>query len=188
MANIDKDKFIQVYGIDDDNFITYLNKFGTLKKIVNMDRLDVISKEKLNHLYNRYIYYNSLGHNLDTIVEETTPIIRNLFYYGGNGHFEYKLPDNNDIVVSDENNCFVTISGRVCQVKISFKNKKELKPGYILFTLIPAPVSKFRVNICRGTDTVSIIIDDNGINYANTTNLPINSHITDTFTYIFRKY
>ena len=72
MADINKTKFIQTYGIDDDNFLTYLNKFATLKKIVGMGRLDVISKEKINHLYNRFIYYNSLGHNLETIIEETT--------------------------------------------------------------------------------------------------------------------
>ena len=132
---VDKTKFIKTYGINDDNFISYLNKFGTLKKIVNMCRLDVISKEKLNHLYNRYIYYNSLGHNLDTIVEETTPIIRNLFYYNGNGHFEYKLPGDDETVI-DANSSYVTISGRVCQVKLAFRNKKELKGSVLLFSLI----------------------------------------------------
>ena len=183
--NIDKDKLIQVYGVKDDNFKNYLNKLATQKKIVNMDRLDVISKEKLNHLYNRFIYFNSLGHNLDTIVEETTPIIRNLFYFNGNGHFEYTLPD--DKSVCGENSSFVSISGRVCQVKISITTKKELKPDDLLFSLIPAPVSKFRVNISRSVDNISLIIDDNGINYANTTNLPIGRFISDTFTYIFKK-
>ena len=184
---IDKDKFIQVYGIDDDNFITYLNKFGTLKKIVNMDRLDVISKEKLNHLYNRFIYFNSLGHNLDTIVEETTPIIRNLFYFNGNGHFEYKLPDNNGITLGNTNDCFVTISGRVCQVKLAFRNKKELIKNDLLFSLIPAPVSRFRAKFYTINGDISLIIDDDGINYDSSTNLPIDTFISDTFTYIFKK-
>ena len=184
--NIDKDKFIQVYGVNDDNFINYLNKFATLKKIVNMDRLDVISKEKLNHLYNRFIYFNSLGHNLDTIVEETTPIIRNLFYFNGNGHFEYNLPDDDGTLCS-KNNCYVSISGRVCQVKISITTKKELKPDDLLFSLIPAPVSKFRVNISRSADNISLIIDDNGAKYSSTINLPKDTFISDTFTYIFKK-
>ena len=184
--DINKDKFIQVYGIDDDNFITYLNKFGTLKKIVNMDRLDVISKEKLNHLYNRFIYYNSLGHNLDTIVEETTPIIRNLFYYNGNGHFEYILPVN-DKSLSSTNSSFLSIYGRVCQVKITITTKKEIKDGDYLFSLIPAPVSAFRTSINTSDGDISLIIDDNGLKYATTRNLPINTFISDTITYIFRK-
>ena len=184
--DIDKDKFIQVYGIDDDNFITYLNKFGTLKKIVNMDRLDVISKEKLNHLYNRFIYFNSLGHNLDTIVEETTPIIRHLFYFNGNGHFEYKLPGNDETLV-DANSSYVTISGRVCQVKLAFRNKKELKGSVLLFSLIPAPVSVFREYIPRSDGNISLIIDDDGLKYDTTNITPINSHISTSFTYIFKK-
>ena len=184
---IDKDKLIQTYNIDDDNFINYLNKFATLKKIVNMNRLDVISKEKLNHLYNRFIYYNSLGHNLDTIVDETTPIIRNLFYFNGNGHFEYKIPDTNDITLANTNDCFVCISERVCQVKLAFRNKKEIKENDLLFSLIPAPFSRFRVNISRSENNVSLIVDDNGINYATDKILPINSFISDTITYIFKK-
>ena len=183
---IDKDKLIETYGIDDDNFINYLNKFGTLKKIVNMCRLDVISKEKLNHLYNRFIYYNSLGHNLDTIVEETTPIIRNLFYFNGNGHFEYKLPDDDGLLCAT-NDCLVFISGRVCQINLAFTNKKEIKENDLLFSLIPAPISRFRVKIFTKSGDITLIIDDNGINYASTTDLPINSFISDTFTYIFKK-
>ena len=184
--DIDKDNLIQVYGIDDDNFISYLNKFGTLKKIVNMCRLDVISKEKLNHLYNRYVYFNSLGHNLDTIVEETTPIIRNLFYFNGNGHFEYGLMDAEG-TICNSNGSYITISGRLCQVKLNFVTKKELKDGDLLFSLIPAPVSEFRLNIARNDGNVSLVIDDNGITYASSTNLPINSYVPTTFTYIFRK-
>ena len=183
---IDKTKFIQTYGINDNKFIEYLNKFATLKKIVNMDRLDVISKEKLNHLYNRFIYYNSLGHNLDTIVEETTPIIRNLFYYNGNGHFEYKLPDS-DGTMCDLNDSYVAISGRVCQVKLNFITKREIKDGELLFPLIPAPVSLFRLNIARNTGIVTLLINDDGIIYNGTTNLPINSYVPTTFTYIFKK-
>ena len=184
--NVDKDKLIQVYGINDDKFIEYLNKFGTLKKIVNMCRLDVISKEKLNHLYNRFIYYNSLGHNLDTIVEETTPTIRNLFYFNGNGHFEYKLPDNG-VSVSNTNSSFLSISGRVCQVKITITTKKEIKDGDYLFSLIPAPVSAFRTKINTSNGDISLIIDDDGLKYATTRDLPIDTFISDTITYIFRK-
>ena len=186
MIYIDKDKLIETYGIDDDNFINYLNKFATLKKIVNMCRLDVISKEKLNHLYNRFIYYNSLGHNLDTIVEETTPIIRNLFYYNGNAHFEYKLPIN-DVTVCNSNGSFVTISGRVCQVKINITTKRELIDGEYLFSLIPAPVSLFRLYFKTNNGDISLIIDDDGLRYATTRILPIDTFISSTFTYIFKK-
>ena len=188
MVNIDKDKFIQTYGIDDDNFINYLNKFATFKKIIGMYRLDVVSKEKLNHLYNRFIYYNSLGHNFDTIVEETMPIIRHLFFFDGNGYFEYRLPDN-DITLSDTNNTFVTMSGRVCQVRLAFCNNKELKKGDIIFNLIPAPVVGFRTsaNEIKTTDNIPFIIDDDGIKYDGNVNLPINSAISDTFTYVIKR-
>ena len=125
MANIDKTKFIQTYGIDDDNFLAYLNKFDTLKKIIGMERLDIIPKESIRHLYNTFIYYNSLGHNLNTIVDETTPKVRELFFFNEHGYFEYNLPTIDTTSVTDVYSR-VTISGRTCQIKIYFKTTNTI--------------------------------------------------------------
>ena len=184
--DIDKDKFIQTYDINDDNFITYLNKFATLKKIVNMDRLDVISKEKLNHLYNRFIYYNSLGHNLDTIVEETTPVVRHLFYSDGKGYFQYELPFIKTTGINS-NYSSVAISDRVCQLKIAFTTKTELPADTLLYDLLPAPFIPFRISIyCNTLPNATLIVTDDGISVGYD-DIPANSEVSGEITYIFKK-
>ena len=184
--DIDKDKFIQTYGIDDDNFITYLNKFATLKKIVNMSRLDVISKEKLSQLYNRFIYYNSLGHNLGTIVEETMPIIRNLFFFDGNGYFHYDLPfiETSGIY---SNYSSVAISDRVCQLKIAFSTKTEIPSGTLLYDLLPAPFISFRISIyCDTSPNTTLVVSDEGITVGYV-DIPANSEVSGEITYIIKR-
>lgn len=186
MADIDKTKFIQTYGIDDDNFLAYLNKFATLKKIVGMERLDVISKEKLNHLYNRFIYYNSLGHNLDTIIEETTPDIRSLFFFNGDGYFEYKLPVANTTIV---NSSFarVCISGRICEVKIQFGCLKALNQNDLIFDLVPSPYIDSSFNLFSKTGTNGLFkIDNDGIKVGSNS-IPVSNEFIGTFTYIIKK-
>ena len=184
MANIDKTKFIQTYGIDDDNFLAYLNKFATLKKIVSMERLDVIPKDKLTHLYNIFIYYNSLGHNLNTIVEETTPKVRELFFFNGDGYFEYNLPVANTTNITDVYSR-VTISGRTCQIKIYFKTTNTIPKGTYIFELIPAPFSSFNTNINYSNTNVSSYIDDNGLTI--TSDIPTNTTVAGIITYIIKK-
>lgn len=187
MADIDKTKFIKTYGIDDDNFITYLNKFATLKKMIGMERLDVIPKESVRHLYNRFIYYNSLGHNLDTIVDETTSDIKTLFFFNEHGYFEYKLPPANPSEL-DEVMATVSISGRICQVRLQFKTKKELDLNNVIFDLIPAPYSSFRaILFSPSSGVVSIYVNDEGIVLYSTTKIPANTFITGSFTYIIKK-
>ena len=187
MADIDKTKFIQTYGIDDDNFITYLNKFKTLKKIIGMERLDVIPKESVRHLYNRFIYYNSLGHNLNTIVDETTSDIRSLFFFNEHGYFEYDLPAYDTANMSN-NYSKVVISGRVCQIKIVFKAIKEINSDDIIFDLVPAPFIDQRFVLWnRKTKTsLSLIIDDDGIKL-NEDTIPVDTPIAGTITYIIKK-
>ena len=184
MADIDKTKFIQTYGIDDDNFLAYLNKFKTLKKIVGMERLDIIPKESVRHLYNTFIYYNSLGHNLDTIVDETTPKVRELFFFNGDGYFEYNLPVANTTNVTD-NYSRVTISGRTCQIKIYFKTTNTIPKNTKIFELIPAPFSSFNTNINYSNTNFSIYIDDNGL--AITSDIPTNTTVAGSITYIIKK-
>ena len=184
MADIDKTKFIKTYGIDDDNFLTYLNKFATLKKIVGMGRLDIIPKEKLRHLYNKFIYYNSLGHNLDTIVDETTSDIRTLFFFNGDGYFEYNLPVSNTTSVTDTYSR-VTITGRTCQIKIHFKTTNTIPKNTLIFELIPAPFSAFNSSIIYINTNISFYIDNNGLSI--TSDIPINTTVGGTITYIIKK-
>ena len=185
MANINKTKLIQTYGIDDDNFIAYLNKFATLKKIVNMGDLNVIPVDKLKHLYNKFIYYNSLGHNLDTIVEETTPKIRELFFFNGDGYFNYILPCYDTTNMKD-NFSRVSVSGRVCQVKIQFKTVNEIPINTLLFELTPAPI--YNINTVGVYKNVfsPLYICEEGIKLTNNS-IPANTDIRDTITYIIRK-
>ena len=186
MAGINKTKFIKTYGIDDDNFLAYLNKFPTLKKMVALERLDVIPKDSIRDLYNRFIYYNSLGHTLNTIVEETTPDIRSLFFQNGNGYFEYKLSSADTTKI---NSAFarVGISNRICEIKIQFGTLKELNENDLLFDLVPAPFIDSTFNIFSKTGNNAVLkIDNDGIKVANG-KLPSSNEFIGTFTYIIKK-
>ncbi len=186
MVDIDKTKFIKTYGIDDDNFLVYLNKFGTLKKIVDMGDLNVIPVDKLKHLYNTFIYYNSLGHNLNTIIEETTPKVRELFLFNGHGYFEYKLPVY-DTTKASSNFSRVGISDRICEVKILFATLKELNKDDLIFNLVPAPFIDSGFNLFSKTGTNSLFkIDNDGIKVASNT-IPVGNEFVGTFTYIIKK-
>ena len=182
---IDKDKFIQTYGINDDNFIAYLNKFGTLKKIVNMCRLDVISKEKLNHLYNRFIYYKSIGHNINTILEETSNFIISLFYFGGDGDITYILPISNSIELSEDFNC-VAIVGKMCFVRIYFTPKTEIKNNSLLFELLPAPKFDHGIEAYTSNGNVLFFLTKDGLILDNGT-IQANSKVRCSLCYPIRK-
>lgn len=185
MANINKTKFIKNYGIDDDNFLAYLNKFDTFKKIVDIGLLDVISKENINHLYNRFIYYNSLGHDLVTIVEETIPDIKNLFFFNGNGYAEYSLPANTSKISSSFSR--VTISDRICHVKLQFTIKQTLNKHDIIFALTPAPSIDFGFKLFNN-DGVNgeLKITDDGVK-VNSETFPNSGEFVGTVTYIIKK-
>ena len=184
MADIDKTKFIQTYGIDDNNFMAYLNKFATLKKMIIMERFDIIPKESVIHLYNTFIYYNSLGHNLDTIVDETMPKVRELFFFNEHGYFEYNLPVANTTNVTNVNSR-VAISGRNCQIKIYFKTTNTIPRGTIIFELLPAPFSNFNTNINYSNTNISVYISDNGLTV--TSDIPTNTTVSCSITYIIKK-
>ena len=184
MANIDKTKLIQTYGIDDDNFIAYLNKLNTLKKMIIMERLDIVPKESVKHLYNTFIYYKSLGHNLDTIVDETMPKVRELFFFNEHGYFEYNLPVANttDVTKVDSR---VAISGRNCQIKIYFKTTNTISRGTYIFESIPAPFSNFHTNINCSNTNIPVYISDNGLTF--TSDIPTNTTVAFTISYIIKR-
>ena len=130
------------------------------------------------------LYYNSLGHNLNTIVEETTSDIRSLFFFNGNGYFEYDLPIFNITNVTDLYSR-VTISDRTCQIKIYFKTTNTIPKNTKIFELIPAPFSNFNTNINYLNNNISLYIDDNGLSV--TSDIPSNITVAGSITYIIKK-
>ena len=184
MANIDKDNLIQVYGIDDDKFIEYLNKFNTFKKIVNIGDPIVVPKEKIVNVYNRFIYYNSLGHNLDTIVDETIPIIKKLFFHNGNGYYTYKLPESDPSLLSAVNS-LVVISNRICQLRLIFTTKVEIPAETFLFDLTPSPRTNFCKTLITNNGNVNLLIDYDGIFTKN--KILANTYVNTSITYVISK-
>ena len=175
------------YGIDDINFVAFLQSFDTFSKIISMYNETVIPKNKMIHLYNRYIYYNSLGHDNKTITEEMMPYIRSEFFFDGNATFEYKLSTKfNSISV---NNSFVSISGKVCQIKFNFMVGQVINANARLFDLSPAPFSAFEFylpTVLGGTkNSLHITINSNGITSMD--KIEPNTIVSGSITYIFTK-
>ena len=88
MAVIDKTHFVGKYGIDDDNFITFINNnCYTFKQLLAIKKTTYyISKEDLTHIYNRYVYYRSIGMK-DYIIylqvkNEIKEVVNNINYFG----------------------------------------------------------------------------------------------------------
>ena len=187
MANIVRQEFVNFYGIDDINFVAFLQFFDTFSKIVSMYNETVIPKNKMMHLYNRYIYYKSLGHDNKTITEEMLPYIRSEFFFDGNGTFEYKLPTKlNSISV---NNSFVSISGKVCQIKFNFMVGQDINANSRLFDLSPAPFSPFEFYLPTvlgdAKNSLHITINSDGI--ITMDKILTNTIVSGSITYIFTK-
>ena len=75
--------------------------------------------DKLKELYYLFIYYCSIGYNLDTIVNETTNKVKKLFFNEGNEFFQYDLIPVNSTSVTG-NYSRVIITGNVCQIRLGF--------------------------------------------------------------------
>lgn len=179
--NIDKTKFIKNYDIDDDNFIDYLNKTYTLKKIINLGNFNAISKEKLLNLYNIYVYYKSLGHTTTTILEETKPNIKNLFFFNGYANFKYSLTPNSGInIIPNVSN--VCISDSICTLILNFTNKNLLNNNLLLFSMIPAPKSEFQDIVNTTNGVISLKVNDDGISLVSG-DLPANTTVKGVITY-----
>ena len=180
--DIDKDKLIQVYGIDDDKFVEYLNKFATFKKIVNIGDSTVVPKEKIMNVYNRFIYYNSLGHNLDTIVTETLPIIKKLFFSDQTGYYKYYLPEIDKSLIDTAKKSIIFISNRICMVRLMFTTKVEIPTNTLLFDITPSPVANICETVTTDNGDVKLLIDYDGIFTMN--KIPPNTYVNTSFTYI----
>ena len=82
----------------------------------------------------------------------------------------------------------VSISDRICQVKLQFKTKRELDLNNVIFDLIPAPFSSFRGILFSPTiGEVSIHVTDDGLVLYSSNKIPANTFITGSFTYIIKK-
>lgn len=159
--DIDKDTLIKYYGIDDDNFVAYLNEFKTFKKIIKLGLTRTVPVNKLRELYNKFVYYFSIGHDIKTVVNETIPIIKNLFFYNGNEFLTFTL-SNTDILTS--NYTSVGVVGRICQIRFGFTAGKQINAGDMIFNYNPAPIFEYRDTIyCNKGNVVVIRINETGI-------------------------
>ena len=184
MIDIDKTKLIQTYGIDDDNFIAYLNKFKTLKKIINLGITNAIPVEKLRKLYNIFVYYFSLGHDLNTIAEETIPKIRELFFFNGNGYLTYNLTGGDNITGGYSR---VSITGRICQVRIGFTTSKQINAGDLIYENAPAPIFEFRDTVSTNLSGNKVLkINETGI-FLNEGTIPANNAVYGETTFIVER-
>ena len=82
MKAINKTKFKQVYGIDDNNFINFLDdrNCATFKSLSKYCDTNIISKKDMETVYNRYIYYKSIGLDDKTINEELKNVYREIIH------------------------------------------------------------------------------------------------------------
>ena len=80
MKAINKTKFKQVYGIDDNNFINFLDdrNCATFKSLSKYCDKNIISKKDMETVYNRYIYYKSIGLDDKTINGELKNVYREI--------------------------------------------------------------------------------------------------------------
>ena len=182
MADINKTSIIKTYGIDDDNFIAYLNKFKTFKNMINTGNTTIIPVDKLKELYYLFVYYCSLGYNLDTIVNETTNKVKKLFFNEGNEFFQYDLIPVNSTTVTG-NYSRVIISGNICQIRTGFTSAKQLNKDVTLFSNIPSPVFEFRDIIYTNSGNKAIRVNGNGIMAYDV--IPASNTVNGSITYIF---
>ena len=82
MKAISKTKFKQVYGISDENFISFLDdrNCATFKSLSKYCDKNIISKKDMETVYNRYIYYKSIGLDDKTINEELKNVYREIIH------------------------------------------------------------------------------------------------------------
>ena len=135
MSVIDKTSFVNTFGIDDDEFISYLNITTTFKNLIKLNNTNIIPINKLKELYNTFIYYKSIGYDLSTINSNINNKIRKLFFdkeiiCGKLSQATNKITTNNSKII---------INGRVCQILLNFTNTLQINENEVLFENIPSP-------------------------------------------------
>ena len=94
MKALSTTKFKQAYGISDENFMNFIddNNYVTFKSLSKYCDKNIISKKDMETVYNRYIYYKSIGLDDKTINEELKNVYREIIHKLNNikiKNFEY---------------------------------------------------------------------------------------------------
>ena len=82
MKALNKTNFKKAYGIDDNNFISFLDDRNctTFKSLSKYCDTNIISKKDMETVYNRYIYYKSIGLDDKTINKELKNVYREIIH------------------------------------------------------------------------------------------------------------
>ena len=82
MKALSKTKFKQAYGISDENFLNFIDdrNYSTFKSLSRYCDKNIISKKDMETVYNRYIYYKSIGLDDKTINGELKNVYREIIH------------------------------------------------------------------------------------------------------------
>ena len=94
MKALNKTNFKKTYDISDENFLKFLDdrNYTTFKSLSRYCDTNIISKKDMETVYNRYIYYKSIGLDDKTINEELKNVYREIIHNLNNikiKNFEY---------------------------------------------------------------------------------------------------
>ena len=170
MANIDKDKFIETFGIDDDGYLDFLNSYKSFRNLISTCDKKLIYPENIKHLYNLYVYYKSIGMDYDAIKSQVNNKIYDLTH---TVYFKYLPANKNSSISGLDGNLLITLYNKMCYVRCSVYANNGLKKGEILFDNLPIPNGKTTFYVdSRVDDTFGnylFDIDTNGVIYIGTT-------------------
>lgn len=151
--------------------------------MINITSLNMLTVGQVRHLYNKFLYYFSLGHNLDTIVNETVDNVRNLFYSNGHANMKFKI-------ISDErfkeNISNVHIVDRVCYIRLYFTTLQEIKENELLFSSIPSPTLPYNANVETSEGSKLVTVNNDGLKMYSS-KLPANTTVRGNLMYIVDK-
>lgn len=82
MKALNKTNFTKAYGISDENFLKFIGdkNYTTFKSLSRYCDTNIISKKDMETVYNRYIYYKSIGLDDKTINEELKNVYREIIH------------------------------------------------------------------------------------------------------------
>ena len=82
MKAISKTNFKKAYDISDENFLNFIDdrNYATFKSLCRYCDKNIISKKDMETVYNRYIYYKSIGLDDKTINEELKNVYREIIH------------------------------------------------------------------------------------------------------------
>ena len=94
MKALSKTNFKKAYNISDENFLSFLDdkNYTTFKSLSRYCDTNIISKKDMETVYNRYIYYKSIGLDDKTINKELKNVYREIIHKLNNikiKRFEY---------------------------------------------------------------------------------------------------